>query len=229
MASVASAFVAAGVFFGQLAAPSPEAPPQDEPSSETVSAAPEASEAPAEVPTAPAPPAFVPEPAPGIAEPPEANEERTDDDIAEDVEAALAADPYTKDLEIAVSVENGQVELEGLVDSRFLQQWTQETAEPVQGVVGVTNKVFLSYVPPRKEDWEIRDKIMWRWGMSPYVDADTLAVTVVNGIAIITGTVRHTEERRWAAQEAAREATRKVIDRLRIKKPTPIVRLATPE
>jgi osmotically-inducible protein OsmY len=157
------------------------------------------------------------------------DEPRTDEAIADDVKRALAEDPYTKDLAITVSVENGQVELEGLVDSRFLQQWTQETAEPIPGVIGVTNKVYLSYVPPRKEDFEIRDMIMWRWGMSPFVDSDTLAVTVVNGVAIITGTVKDTEERRRAAQEAAREATRKVIDRLRIRQPPPIVRVATPQ
>jgi osmotically-inducible protein OsmY len=218
------------MFLGQLAAPAPVAQPQDEPGTDPFS---ETSEAPAagvgQVPPAPAPPAFAPEPAPGPEEPLVADEQRTDEQIAEDVEKALAADPYTKDLTIEVSVENGQVELQGLVDSRFLQQWTQETAEGVPGVVGVTNKVFLSYVPPRKEDWEIRDKIMWRWGMSPYIDADTMAVTVVNGVAIITGTVRDTEERRRAAQEAAREATRKVIDRLRIKQPPPIVRFATPQ
>jgi osmotically-inducible protein OsmY len=228
MASVASAFVAAGIFLGQLGPPGPVAQPQDEPSAEPFS---EAFNAPAAAAAeaAPAPPAFAPEPAPAVEEPPFVEEPPTDEEIAEDVEEALAADPYTKDLVIDVSVENGQVELRGLVDSRFLQQWSQETAEAVPGVVGVTNKVFLSYVPPRKEDWEIRDMIMWRWGMSPYVDADTLAVTVVDGVAIITGTVRDTEERRRAAQEAAREATRKVIDRLRIKQPPPIVRFVRPQ
>jgi osmotically-inducible protein OsmY len=154
--------------------------------------------------------------------------DRSDDEIKADVEAALAADPYTTEVAIDVSVEDGVVELAGEVDSRFLQQWAYEVAGTVPGVDRVTNRLLLSYVPPRMEDWEMRDKIQWRLGWSPFVDADTVAVTVVDGgVAILTGTARDKDERRVAAQNAAKVATRKVIDRLRVRTPVPIIRYST--
>ena len=150
-----------------------------------------------------------------------------DEDLEASVEAALAADPYLAEVPLEVDVQDRLVSLVGAVEERFLRDWAEDTAKAVSGVRAVRNHVVLNCAPPRKRDWEIAEEIRWRLGFSPIVDARQVGVRVTDGVAWLTGTVDTADEREAAARQAARVATRLVIDELIVQDRVPIVRVPT--
>lgn len=156
-------------------------------------------------------------------------ESRTDEAIAEDVRAALTRDPFVERFAITVSVHGGTAYLSGKVDSTFEKSHADDLASRVEGVIEVVNNLdvthdtLYTYDPwvdpwtPRvfdwhfspvythKSDWRIRRDIEEELFWSPFVDADEVTVTVVDGVATLSGTVgSHMEA--GAARDNAYEA-----------------------
>lgn len=150
-----------------------------------------------------------------------------DQDLKASIEAALAGDPYLAEVPLEVGVQSRTVFLVGSVDERFLRDWAEDAVKAVPGVRAVRNHLVLSYVPPRKRDWEIEDEIRWRLGFSPIVDARQIGVRVEDGVAYLTGTVDTLQERNVAARQAAQVATRMVTDALVVQHRVPILRVPT--
>ncbi len=151
----------------------------------------------------------------------------TPEELERRVENALTRDPYVERYEIGVAVYDDEVYLSGVVDSYFEKQQADDIAASIYGVEEVHNNldveykgalVFNPYVyvyDPFGYTWydyepvttfetdlviaeEIDDEMWW----SPYVDADEVQVTVVDGMATLGGTVDTLFERANAVEEA---------------------------
>ena len=152
----------------------------------------------------------------------------TDENVRERVEQALLRNPFTNSFEIAVTVDDGVVDLYGTVGTHFEKAEADDVASKVNGVIWVDNNLLTTdehqsyfYDPlvdgydPYSYDWydfdprrsfetdaeieqSIRDELWW----SPFVDADEITVTVDNGEATLTGTVDSRAELQAAAENA---------------------------
>jgi len=128
----------------------------------------------------------------------------TDDEITLAVQRALQRDPYIDRSNVGVTTFRGEVSLAGEVDTWFERSRAESVAATVQGVVDIHNNL-VTFRPPRFGadevlEEEIEDDLLW----SPFVDSDEINVSVVNGVATLTGTVDTWADRSWAA-EIARE------------------------
>ena len=156
------------------------------------------------------------------------NNDATDAEIRERIEEALLRNPYTDSFEISVIVNAGIVDLYGTVDTAFEKAEADDVAARVNGVVWVDNNLlttdeYQSYLydplvdgyDPYSYDWydfdprttfesdteikqSIEDELWW----SPFVDANQVTVSVVNGEATLTGTVDSRMELQAAAENA---------------------------
>lgn len=142
----------------------------------------------------------------------------TDALIEQRVERALVRDPFVYPYDIDVQVDAGVVTLKGDVQVPFERERAERVASRVSGTVYVKNMLStpivydpLTYrtLPPPYADrsplqtdeeleQNIRDQLFW----SPFVDADEVNVSVVNGVATLTGTVDSASERKAARDNA---------------------------
>lgn len=72
------------------------------------------------------------------------NYRRSDERIADEVNEALTEDELLDASEIEVSVENGEVTLNGTVDSRHAKRLAEDLAESCAGVVDVHNRLRIT-------------------------------------------------------------------------------------
>lgn len=167
--------------------------------------------------------------------------DRTDGEIAEDIRAALLADPYVEKFEIDVSVRDGTASLTGTVDSRFEKRHAEDLVARTRGVISIENSLTVSFEPlegevslydwdvvdadyvfeplttSRRADWEIRQDIEHEMIWSPWVDADEVEVAVDDGVATLTGTVDSWSERVQAEEEAIEGGARFVDHELLVR------------
>lgn len=166
-----------------------------------------------------------------------------DSELAERLQAAFLRDPYIENYEISADVENGIAKLHGNVDSYFEKSQVDFVAGRVDGMVRVINNLdvrkdhrplvydpYLSYYPPHLYDWynydpvpsyrsdraireDIRDQLWW----SPFVDSDSVAVTVANGRATLTGEVGSWSEQQSASENAWEGGASWVVNNLEVK------------
>ena len=150
--------------------------------------------------------------------------------IVRRVRGAIVRDPELNRYEVTANVVDGEVYLDGTVDSFFEKLRADEVAASVKGVVAVNNnlkvnEVFTSFafdpyafpelrlndymwftIPsnghPTKSDKNTRDDIQSQLFWSPFVDADDVTVSVVDGVARLTGTVDTNAEREAAVKNA---------------------------
>jgi osmotically-inducible protein OsmY len=151
-----------------------------------------------------------------------------EEDIAENVGAALQRDPLVDRYEIDVNVIDRTVYLNGTVDNYYEKSRADELAAHVKGVVRVQNNLAVGdaydpYVPDPyyddwifydgerydyqapitfKSDWKIKSEIESELFWSPFVDEEDVGVTVENGIATLTGTGDSMAERSTAEANA---------------------------
>jgi osmotically-inducible protein OsmY len=142
---------------------------------------------------------------------------RTDEGIATDIRSALLLDPYVERHKISVSVYKGKAYLRGTVDSSFEKSRAEEAASGVKGVVDVQNNLLVSYTPPKKYDWEIKDDIESEFFWSPFVDGEDLTVTVQDGVATLEGSVEDWGEYQAAQENAIEGGAESVINNLEIR------------
>jgi osmotically-inducible protein OsmY len=78
-------------------------------------------------------------------------------------------------------------------------------------------EVTAPHLPDRREDWQIRQGILDELRWSPYVDDDAVAVTVNDGVALLTGVVDDLRARRAATANAREGGPLQVRNRLRVR------------
>ncbi|MFW6107168.1 MAG: BON domain-containing protein [bacterium] len=148
-------------------------------------------------------------------------ERPSDAQLAQQVRDALKRDPYVERHQINVSVLNGKAYLYGTVDSDFEKWQADDVAARVSGVVEVQNNLTVSEAWTWKDDWKIRQDIESNLYWNPYVDEESVAVAVEDGVATLTGTVDSWYERRRAADEAWEAGAKSVINELRVRGSAP--------
>jgi osmotically-inducible protein OsmY len=123
---------------------------------------------------------------------------RTDGDVEAEVISRLQGDPRIPDsLEIAVSAEDGIVELRGTVETVSQLGAAVEDALEASGVYNVHDRLEVSLLgPDRHHDNEIRgaalQMLMWDAGIS----SESIDVRVDGGWITLTGKVDFEFERR---------------------------------
>lgn len=136
---------------------------------------------------------------------------RTDSEIAEEVDRALVSDPAADSWQISESVSDGVVTLTGAVDSFAEKELAATIAKGVRGVQDVKNQIDVNY---RKErtDAEIREEIVARLEWSVLVDDGLIDVKVEGGHVALSGTVGSAAEKRQARITAWTAGVRSVED-----------------
>jgi hypothetical protein len=72
----------------------------------------------------------------------------SDDSIAKDIQSRVAADPDTKDSNVAVTAKDGKVTLTGTASSPVAQQKLEQIARSEPGIAGVDNQTSAPPPPP---------------------------------------------------------------------------------
>lgn len=141
----------------------------------------------------------------------------TDEEIAENVRTMLKLDPFLKEKEIAVSVNDGQAYLTGAVDYGYEKSRAEDMASRAIGVVNVTNYITVSSVWTWRTDLEIQKDINTELWWSPFVDSDEVKVDVEQGVATLTGVVDSWTERTIAEENAYEGGAKNVVNKLQIR------------
>ncbi|MGH7232700.1 MAG: BON domain-containing protein, partial [Nitrospiraceae bacterium] len=138
-------------------------------------------------------------------------------DIADRVRKSLQRTPDIDHFQVRVSVIDGRVYLAGNVDSFFEKKSAEDAAARVNGVTRVVNRLQVNAVWMWKHDWEIKEDIESELWWSPFVDSDTIRVSVRDGTATLTGTVNSWQERTWAAENAYEGGAKSIRNYLRLR------------
>lgn len=137
--------------------------------------------------------------------------------IATDVRAALRRDPVLYLYDIDTRVVDGEVFLSGTVPTHYDKRLVSRVVRHVQGVEAVTNNILVNRPVVVRSDWEIKHDIESQLFWSPFVDADEVTVSVLDGVATLTGTVDSLLELRAAEEQALEGGAWKVRNQLKLK------------
>jgi osmotically-inducible protein OsmY len=124
--------------------------------------------------------------------------QRTDPEIGRDAIRALESHVSIPSDQIKVTVKNGKVTLEGMVDWEYQKELAQSAVKKLRGVAGVVNKI---QVKPRVSPSDVQEKIEEALRRSAELDARRIKVEVNGTEVILEGTVRS-----WAEREEAERA-----------------------
>jgi len=153
----------------------------------------------------------------------------SDEEIAVNIDRALARDPFLADDAVSVVVsKDGRAHLIGTVDTYFEKGQAEDLVYRTAGVVSVRNSLRVEqparlshdpyvdewrvydyswYTPEQtywytKTDWEIEQDISDELFWSPFVDANQVEVAVDDGVASLSGVVDSYREFDAAAENA---------------------------
>ena len=112
---------------------------------------------------------------------------KTDAEVAEAVVNALKWHTMIPEEKIRVSVEEGNVKLEGEVEWEYQRNQAKTSVENLSGVKYVTN---LITVKPKITPYELQQKITASFQRSANIDAGKITAEVLGGKAILRGKVR---------------------------------------
>ncbi|MCA9758714.1 MAG: BON domain-containing protein [Candidatus Eisenbacteria bacterium] len=140
---------------------------------------------------------------------------KSDEDLARDVEDALAADPATRSYKAFVESHHGTVSLSGTVDSPLEKRLVDRVARGVKGVRSVENHVAVAYGAPRS-DAEIEKEVEAALHWDPLIDNGLVEVAVEDGEVHLVGTVGSAAERRRAREDAWTSGVHHVQDDLEV-------------
>jgi osmotically-inducible protein OsmY len=164
-----------------------------------------------------------------------------DKTLADQVLSALMRNPITGDHEVRTVAEQGLVTLTGNVDHYYEKVEAENVTESVRGVIEVKNEIAVRHTPhafvhepylypyyPQPADtWshyipdnqprtdaQIRESIKDELTWTPYVNAEEITISVIDGRATLTGTVGSWRERQVATDNAFEGGAIAVINRL---------------
>lgn len=127
---------------------------------------------------------------------------KTDEEVRKAVKDALLYDPRVNSLNVLTGVENGIVTLRGDVDNLRAKRAAAQDARNTVGTAAVKNHIRVKVDMPDDHDLAKRIRTVFYW--DPYVERYELNVDVIEGIAILTGTVDSYFEKARADDLAAR-------------------------
>ncbi|MGD9096572.1 MAG: BON domain-containing protein [Desulfobacterales bacterium] len=142
-----------------------------------------------------------------------------DTELARQVRMTLLLEPQIRQDLVSVTVTNRLVLLRGQVPSAHARERATRAASGIRGVTAVVNNLEVATPrrSDRREDWQIRQGILDELRWSPYVDDDMVAVTVNDGVALLTGVVDDLRARRVATANALEGGAVQVRNRLRVR------------
>jgi osmotically-inducible protein OsmY len=139
---------------------------------------------------------------------------RADADTKAAVLDALNADAALRAADIDVAIRSGAVTLRGLVDLDSQRDRAERDALAVPGVASVRNRLQVTL--PVSAD-EVAARVTDAVGADAIVGADSLGVTVQDGIVTLSGTVRSRDDHDTAlAVAAATAGVTDVRDEMRV-------------
>lgn len=124
-----------------------------------------------------------------------------DEVIRKNIERVLQRDPATDSYEITVEVENGVVNLKGVVDSWQEKQLAAKVAKGVTGLKEVQNNIIFKFRENRT-DAEIQSDIEEAMKWDIRVDNGLVDVEVKDGKAVLSGVVGSVAEHSQAVVDA---------------------------
>jgi len=116
-----------------------------------------------------------------------------DGEIRKAVHQALMFDPRTDSFKISVEVKNQTVTLRGTVKTVEAKRAAEQDARNTVGVARVNNRLKVNPGQDTK-DAEVTEAVQRALATNPFVDATRIHVTVVGGIAYLTGKAHTTFE-----------------------------------
>ncbi len=144
-------------------------------------------------------------------------EPRTDQETVEDIRAAVTRDPFLERMGLSVSVFNGVAYLTGAVDNTFQKTHAENLVSQTPGVVEVLNRLRVPSIHQDKDDREILEDIQDELWWSPFIDSETINVTVNDGLVTLTGTVNSWREKKIAGENAREGGAIAVKNKLTVK------------
>ncbi len=139
-----------------------------------------------------------------------------DEQIAEYVRRALVRDAYVGRRDLIVRSRRAHVDLFGLVESQFEKQAAEYAAHMQRGVVHVNNHLTVTGEWEPRSDEEILESITEKLKWAFFDQASDINVRVVNGVALLQGSV-HTRRQWQRVMDIAVEAgARRPHNQLRI-------------
>ena len=144
-----------------------------------------------------------------------------DEEVRSIAQEVLERDVYVERHEITTRVDNGHLYLYGNVDTGFEKRRAELVVSGVKGVVAVINflKVDSDDDLASLDDLQIQAEIDERLRRSPYVNPNQVRVSVVDGVATLTGAVDNWRERGTAEGKAREGGARRVINKLKVRSP----------
>lgn len=140
---------------------------------------------------------------------------RTDATLKEEIEDAFRRDAVLEPWEIGVSVQGGNVTVEGRVDSWFEQQRATQVAQSIPGVRSVQNEVVLE--PLVRYDFQIEEEIAYALQWDTRLDETNIEVEVDSSVVTLSGFVGSAYAREVAFNKAWVNGVRMVnVDSLRV-------------
>jgi osmotically-inducible protein OsmY len=137
-----------------------------------------------------------------------------DSEIVQQVKDAFLQDFYVDRSKIEVWARKGTVYLSGKVDSAFEKGRAKDLVAGVRGVTEVVNNISAPTTWTWSRDWEVRLDIERKLEMSPLVEGDAVKVTVVEGVATLSGTVDTWQERDVLTEKALQGGAKTVNNNL---------------
>lgn len=141
----------------------------------------------------------------------------SDLEIQRRIQDALKRNPYLTRWNINVRVfDGGVVYLAGRVGTFFEKQEAEEISARAKGVTNVLNRLRVDRPRLKKDDAEIREDVKIQLWWSPFVDSDSISVSVDDGQVTLEGTVGSWQEWRLATKNAYEGGARKVVNKLTV-------------
>ena len=130
--------------------------------------------------------------------------QKTDERITQDVLDELAWDPAVTLADLSVSTDHGRVRLNGTADTFGMKLEAEDAAYRVGGVTSVDNQIFVDPAAlDLLRDADIADHIRSAFELDYQVPDERLSVSVIDGIATLTGNVDWSYQRDAAEEDAA--------------------------